>query len=132
MLKKISVLLVTVILISGFSACSIKNNKNTDPTMPAISLTAKETLVHNYFRDKIPEFDFDNTPIEKYKDGLSYVLTVECSEKEYKQYIKKLKKAGFEENVSEADSYYIATDAEGYLAEVSYVTGMLTVYVKKA
>ena len=132
MLKKTLLIFVLLTFLFAVSACDSEYENSDKQGTNNYSYTARETKIYNYFKDRIPEFDFKNEPVEKYDEGISYVLTVRCSEKEYKKYIKKLKKSGFELNSYEAETYYSATDSDGYFAEVTYIEDMLTVYVKKA
>ncbi|MBQ2848007.1 MAG: hypothetical protein IJE74_07105 [Clostridia bacterium] len=128
MFKKFLLFFISLFIILGISACGVENNDKNTSNM--ISFTSKETLIHNYFKDRIPDFNFKNEVVEKYDDGISYILTVKCDKNEFKKYLKKLKKAGFEENVVEAETYYSANDGDGYFIEATYVGEMLTVYVK--
>lgn len=131
MIKKISAIIAVVAAVACLSSCGFNNNA-ADNKPGNVQVTAKSTAVYNHFKDRIPEFKFDNTPVEKYEDGIGYSLSVECSEKEYKSYLKKLKKTGFEINPVEADTYYNATDGKGYFVEVTYVNEMLSVYIGAA
>lgn len=119
---------VIVVFVTILCLCSCKLNG--DKTDSNIAVTAKSTAVFNRFKEKIPKLKFDNEPDEKYNDGFNYVLSVECSQKEFKNCLKKLKKTGFDVNPVEADTYYSASDSEGYFVEVTYVAGMLTLNIK--
>ena len=85
MIKKLSVITVLIAIVVCMGSCGFKNEKAENKTNN-IQVTAKSTAVHNHFKDRIPEFKFDNTPIEKYEDGIGYSLSVKCSKKEYKNY----------------------------------------------
>ncbi len=126
--KFISIIMLTVIALS-FVSCGVNNDKK--QTSPSYSFTQKATLIHNHFKEKLPEYRFKNEPVEKYRDGVSYTLSVTCTLKEFGKYIKKIQKAGFEKNVVEAETYFSANTADGYFAEATYVGDMLTVSVKK-
>ncbi len=130
-MKKIFALFSVILVLLGFSACEIKNG-NESAKKPEYSFTQKETAVHNYFKDKIPDFNFDNEPVERYRDGISYTLSVTCSQNEFKKYVKKLKNNGFEQNAVETETYYSADTDDGFFVEATYVGDMLTVFVKKA
>lgn len=131
MKKVMSALMILIMFVCCFCSCADKNNSGKNEQNYA-AVTAKSTAVYNHFKDRIPELKFKNTPVEKYEDGLSYVLSVKCSEKEYKSCIKKLKKAGFDVSPVETDTYYNASDDTGYFVEVTYVGEMLTVYIATA
>lgn len=131
MIKKTFIFSAVFLILLSFSACGIKNN-NEPSKKSDYSFTQKETAVYNHFKDKIPDYDFDNEPIERYRDGISYTLSVTCSQNEFKKYIKKLKSIGFEQNAVETKTYYSANTDDGYFVEVTYVGEMLTVFVKKA
>ncbi|MBQ2903977.1 MAG: hypothetical protein IJD78_01725 [Clostridia bacterium] len=128
MMKKITAILLTSAAVLCFCSCGVRNDKPDDKNI-SVSITAKSTAVHNHFKDRIPEFGFKNRTVEKYEDGIGYSLSVKCSKGEYKSYLKKLKKSGFEINPVEADTYYSAADDKGYYAEVTYVGEMLSVYI---
>lgn len=128
MIKKLSAVIAVVAAVACLSSCGFNNNIAEKKPGNA-QVTAKSTAVYNHFKDRIPEFKFDNTPVEKYEDGFGYSLSVKCSEREYKNYLKKLKKTGFETNPVEADTYYSASDDKGYFVEVTYVGEMLSVYI---
>ncbi len=129
MFKKLLVLISVATVLLSFCSCSLGNDKNQQ--IPSYSFTQKVTLIHNHFKEKLPEYNFKNEPVEKYRDGVSYTLSVTCSLKEFGKYIKKIQKAGFEENVVEAETYFSANTNDGYFVEVTYVGDMLTAFVKK-
>ena len=129
MIKKISSLLLVLLISVSFISCGADNSGK--KSAPSYSFTQKLTLIHNYFKEKLPDYDFKNEPAEKYRDGVSYTLSVSCSLKEFKKYVKKLKKAGFEENITEVETYFSANTADGYYVEAMYAVDMLTVCVKK-
>ncbi len=131
MMKKIFIISAVLLMVFSFSACEIKNSDKTQ-SKSEYSFTQKETAVYNYFKDKIPDFNFDNEPVERYRDGISYTLSVTCSQNEFKKYVKKLKNNGFVQNTVEAETYFSADTDDGYFVEVTYVGDMLTVFVKKA
>lgn len=128
-MKKICVLFFLFAVLICFCSCGVSNDMDKDKIKNNAVVTEQSTAVYNYFKDRIPEFGFKNEPVEKYDDGLNYILSVECSQKEYKSCIKKLKKAGFNLQSVEADTYYSAVDEEGYFVEVAYVGEMLTLYI---
>lgn len=128
MLKKFISVLFALMILFSFCSCSFNSEKK---QTSSYSFTQKATVIHNHFKDKIPDFDFKNEPVEKYRDGYSYTLSVTCKLKEFDKYVKKLKKAGFEENVLEAETFFSANSQDGYFVEVTYVGDMLTVFVKK-
>ncbi len=132
MIKRISAAILSFLFLLCLCSCNLDNEKENDGLKNNATVTAKSTAVHNHFKDRVPEFDFNNKPVEKYEDGLSYSLSVKCSDREYSSYLKKLKKAGFEVNPIEADTYYSASDEKGYFVEVTYVNEMLTVYIGTA
>ncbi len=126
MKKKIFAVIAVFIAILCLCSCKVGGERIENN----ITVAAKSTAVFNRFKEKIPKLKFDNEPDEKYNDGFSYVLSVECSQKEFKNCLKKLKKTGFDVNPIEADTYYSASDSEGYFVEVTYVAGMLTLNIK--
>ena len=128
MIKKLTVAVLAAAVVFSFCSCSFGNDKAEDKNI-SISITAKSTAVHNHFKDRVPEVSFKNKVTEKYEDGLGYSLSVKCSKSEYRSYLKKLKKSGFEINPVEAETYYSASDGNGYYAEVTYVGEMLSVYI---
>lgn len=134
MIKKLSAALFVLMFAFSLCSCGFKNDNKDNSKKPQVNveITAKSTAIHNHFKDRIPEADFKNTPNEKYEDGYSYSLSVKCSAREYKNYLKKIKKAGFEVNPVEADTYYSARDGKGYFVEMTYVAEMLTVYIGMA
>lgn len=132
MIKKLSAVFFLLLILLSFCSCNSDREKEKGNLKNNISVTEKSTAVYNHFKDRIPEYNFDNDPVEKYEDGLSYSLSVKCSEREYKSYLKKLKKAGFEINPVEADTYYNAADDEGYFVEVTYSNEMLIVYIGRS
>lgn len=126
MKKKLYAAIAVFIAILCLCSCKVDGKKIENN----ITVVAKSTAVFNRFKEKIPKLKFDNEPDEKYNDGFNYVLSVECSDKEYKNCLKKLKNSGFNVNPIEADTYYSASDSEGYFVEVTYVAGMLTLNIK--
>lgn len=132
MIKKISAVILSISVMICLCSCNFDGEKEKGNSENGILVTAKSTAVHNHFKDRIPEFGFENDPVEKYEDGFSYSLSVKCSQKEYKSYLKKLKKTGFEVDAVEADTYYSASDEDGYFVEVTYVGEMLSVYIQTA
>lgn len=128
MFKKITAGICVFALLFTLSACSLNKNGG---GATAETTTVKETRIHNYFKDALPEFDFKNEPSEEYNEGISYVLRVNASNKEVAKYIKKLKSAGFDQNVTEAENYYAAKNADGYSLELTYIDDILTLHIKK-
>lgn len=128
MLRKSLAICVLFALIFVFSSCEIKSGNNN--SAETYSFTQKETFIYNNFKDKLPEFKFDNEPVERYRDGMSYTMNVTCTQKEFEKYTKKLKKEGFEENLVEAQTYFSASSEDGFFVEATYVGDMLTVLVK--
>ena len=129
MIKNTVLVLLVAVVAFSFASCGVNNNKN--QSTPSYSFVQKSTFVHNYFKEKLPEYNFKNEPVEKYRDGTSYTLSVTCSLKEFGRYVKKLKKAGFEENITEAETYFSANNTDGVYVEAMYVGDMLTVMIKK-
>lgn len=129
MLKKIFVFLIVIITVFSLGSCGIKNEKNKQ-TDTSYSFTQKPTAVKNYFKEKLPEFNFSEEPVERYRDGISYTLSVTCSQKEFNKYVNKLKDIGFELNSVEADTYFSANTEDKFFVEVTYIGDMLTVFVK--
>ncbi len=129
MIKKIFAAITLISMLFVFYSCGVNNDKKL--TAPSYSFTQKATLIHNHFKEKLPEFKFKNEPVEKYRDGVSHTLSVTCTLKEFGKYIKKLQKAGFEQNIVEAQTYFSANTSDGYFVEATYVGDMLTVSVKK-
>lgn len=124
--KKIVAVLSLAAFLFCFSACSIKKD-NTDSSLSSTLTTFQQsTLYRNDFKDKLPDFKFDETPAEKYNDGSSYFFSVECSKNEYNKYVEKLKKCGFKNVYAESSGYFYALDNEKYTAELFYVDGVLT------
>lgn len=131
MLKKIISAALAVLLLAGLSACSIKDDTS-DKTRFSVSTTVlRETRIHNYFKDMLPDFEFENQVSESYEESVKYIFNVECSERECKKYIEALKEAGFVNSATETESYYTASTDEGYFVEMTHINGMLTVYTKK-
>lgn len=128
MIKRIAAGICAFALLFALSACNPDKNDNVST---AESTTVKETRIHNYFKDALPEFDFKNEPSEEYNEGISYVLRVESSEKEVKKYLKELKDAGFTESAVESEKYYAARNADRYHIELTHIDGILTLYVRK-
>lgn len=129
MVRKTLAVLTVIPMLFVFYSCGLNNDKN--QTAPSYSFTQKATLVHNYFKEKLPEHKFKNEPVEKYRDGVSYTLSVTCTLKEFGRYVKKLQKAGFDLNVVEAETYFSANTDDGYFVEATYVGDMFTVFVNK-
>ena len=130
MIKKTAAFLIFVVLILSFCSCGIKND-NKIKSSQSYSFTQRVTVIENYFKERLPEFRFSQEPVERYRDGVSFTLSVTSSQKEFGKYVKKLKDSGFELNKVEADTYYSANTEDGFFAEVTYVGDMLTVFVKK-
>lgn len=131
MLKKTSVVLIMILTVVFLCSCGIKDvniQKNPDSSY---SFTQKATVIENYFKEKLPEFNFSDDPVERYRDGVSFTLSVTCSQKEFNKYVKKLKNSGFELNAFEAETYYSANTEDNFFVEATYVGDMLTVFVKK-
>lgn len=133
MLKKISVIFLALIMLFGISACNIKSDdgKGFDKGVTNTESNETPTYYHNTFKDRIPEPDFKETPKERYDDGESYYFTVACTEKEFGNYIKKLKRHGFKNNLVEATGYFYAKDAEEYYTELVYKNGILTATIDR-
>ena len=133
MKRIISVLAACAFILLTASSCSIKKTDNGGVVItaaPTASTTVAQTKMHNDFKDRLPAFKFENEPSEKYDDGMRYILTVKCSKKEYEKYIKEVKKTGFAQNAIEDDGYFCAYDEQGYYAEITYISEMMTVFVK--
>lgn len=127
MFKKFMAVFTSFVIALAFSSCGVKiENKPSS----SYSFTQKETFIHNSFKEKLPEFDFENEPVERYRDGMSFTMNVTCTLKEYEKYTKKLKKEGFDQNLVEAQTYFSANTQDGYFVEATYVGDMLTVFVK--
>lgn len=127
MVKRLIVLSLAILMLVCISSCKLDDNSNPETT----AATAKTTLIYNSFKDKLPDFNFDNEPVENYEEGVRYVISVSSSEREFESYLKKIKKAGFEERAVEAEGYYCAYDSDGYYAEITLVNDMLTVNIKR-
>lgn len=127
MLKRFVAAVSALLIIFSLSSCSIKKGDEN----PEVSVTVKETRVHNNFKDVLPKPDFDGEISENYDEGIKYSFNVKCSEKECEKYIKQLKKAGFVERATETKNYYTAVTEDGYFVEMTYINGNLTVYTKK-
>ncbi len=132
MLKKIfSILLITIIAFSVSSCEMDDNNGGTgNGVVPPV------TMIANEFAQQLPDFDFSEETVESYDESLRYSFSVRCSEKESEKYIKAVKKEGFTEGYPDAapvsgKGYYKASDAEGYMAEIVYKDGVMTVYVTR-
>ena len=133
MKRIISVLAVCAFIMLTACSCSIKKTENggsVNTAAPTASTTAAQTKMHNDYKDRLPAFKFENEPSEKYDDGMRYILTVKCSQKEYEKYIKEVKKTGFAQNAIEDEGYFCAYDEQGYYAEITYIGEMMTVFVK--
>lgn len=128
MMKKNIVIFVLFALVFAFSSCGVKveNNK----TNVLHSFTQKQTYIYNNFKDKLPEFNFEKEPVERYRDGMNFTMSVTCSQKDFEKYTKKLKKEGFDQNLVEAQTYFSASSEDGFFVEATYVGDMLTVLVK--
>ncbi len=126
MLKRISAAFICVAMLITASACNIDKNRDmTFESFTAGSVTEAPTSARNFLKDIIPEFDFKESPAERFS-GSNYTFTVKCSEREYKKYIKELKKCGFIIKVVEDSGYFYAFNSENYLAEVMYVEEIMT------
>ncbi len=128
MQKRFIAICLAIMLITACSSCGIKNDA--DKSTAAYSLTQKETYIHNSFKDRLPDFKFDNEPVERYRDGMSFIMNVTCTQKEFEKYTKKLKKEGFDQDLVEAQTYFSASTEDGFFVKVTYVEDMLTVLVK--
>ena len=126
MLKRFAAAAAVLLVFFSFSSCNVK-----DDEISEVSVTVKETRVHNNFKDVLPKPDFDGEISESYDEGIKYSFNVKCSEKECEKYIKQLKKAGFVERATETKNYYTAVTEDGYFVEMTYINGNLTVYTKK-
>ncbi len=134
MLKKTFVIFLAVIMIFGISACNVESNNGNGFDAGVVTDTVSNetaTYYHNTFKDRIPEPDFKESPKEQYVDGESYYFTVTCTEKEFDNYIKKLKKSGFKNSLVEASGYFYAKDGEGYYTELVYKNGILTATIDR-
>lgn len=132
MLKKIFSILIITIIAFSVSSCEMKENNG--PTENGV--IPPVTKIANEFAGQLPEFKFSEKLIESYDESLSYSFSVECSEKESEKYIKAVKNEGFTEGYPDAapisgKGYYKASNAEGYMAEIVYKNGVLTVYVTR-
>ena len=131
MLKKLSAVLMIALLSLSVSSCSIENGKNKTDNTTINSTTQKITVIYNNFKDVLPEFKFESTPVEKYDEGISYTFSAKCSESDYDKYVKKLKKSGFEINSSDGNGYYAAYNEENYYVESILVGDLITVFIKR-
>lgn len=133
MVKRFFSILFAALLLLSASACNLKTDKGENFKKNETDSVSEEkvTYYHNFFKERIPEPDFEETVKEKYDDGESYSFTVRCSEKEFEKYTKNLKKKGFENNLVEASGYFYAKDSEGYYAELVYKDGILTATVDR-
>ncbi len=130
MLKRISAALLCLAMLLTVSACNIKKDKDSAfESAGTSSATKVSTTAQNFLKDIIPEFDFKESPAESF-NGSNYTFTVECSEREYKKYIKALKKSGFEKNMVDETGYFYAFNSENYLAEVIYIEKFMTVKIE--
>lgn len=129
MMRKLIAAVLTFAFIMGLSACSI--DKKVVNEKENVSTTVKVTKIYNSFKDVLPDFDFDREPVEKYEEGVRYVISVISSKREFESYVKKIKKAGFEERAVEAEGYYCAYDSDGFYVEITLVNDMLTVNIKR-
>lgn len=130
MLKRLFFSSILILMVFSLYSCGIKNDNIKQPEN-SYSFTQKATVVRNYFKDKLPEFKFSENPVERYRDGENFVLSVTCSQKEFNKYVKKLKGSGFDQNAVEVETYYSANTEDGFYVEATYVGDMLTVFVKK-
>lgn len=128
MVKRLIAAGFAIAMIFCFTSCKLNDNLNDETSTTA---TTKVTLIYNNFKDVLPDFDFDNEPVENYEEGVRYVISVRSSKRELENYIKKIKKAGFEERAVEAEGYYCAYNS-GYYVEITLVNDMLTVNIKRA
>lgn len=129
---KFALAMFALVLLFGASACNIKNENGGLAESTASEIIAQSTLYHNSFKDRIPEFKFDETPVEKYNDGTNYIFTVKCSEREFEKYVKRLKENGFDQKMVDETGYFYAYDSENYVAELTHIDGVLTAKIKKA
>lgn len=129
MVKKLIAILTVIPMLVAFYSCGVRNDKN--QVVESYSFSQKATQIYNHFKEKLPEYKFKNEPVEKYRDGLSYTLSVSCTLKEFGKYVKKLEKSGFDVNAVKAQTYFTASTYDGYFVEATYVGDMLTVLVKK-
>ena len=130
MLKKISAAVLVAIIALSFCACNdIDNNgfvfDSDETTMQTV------TKIHNNFKDVLPKFRFGSEPIENYREGLSYSFSAECSERNFKKYVKALQKAGFEIGSAEANGYFSAKSTDNFYVEATLVSGKITVFIKR-
>lgn len=128
MVKRLIAAGFVIIMFVGFTSCKLKDDMNDETST---TVTSKVTLIYNSFKDVLPDFNFDNEPVENYEEGVRYVISVPSSKRELENYIKKIKKAGFEERAVEAEGYYCAYNS-GYYVEITLVNDMLTVNIKRA
>lgn len=130
MFKRITALLLVMSISVLIGACSVKNNETKDENKTRTT-TEQVTLIRNSFKETLPSFRFKNEIKETYVDGMSYKFTAECSQEEADKYIEKVKKAGFTVNPAEGTNYYSARTEDYYSAEITYISGILTVLCKR-
>lgn len=128
MLKKAVALCLVLASVFVVSSCRVENKK--DKISDTYSFTQRVTYIHNHFKDSLPEFKFENDPVERYEDGMSFVMNVVSSQKEFDKYKKKLVKEGFDQELVEAQTYFSAVNGNGLFVKATYVGDMLTVMVK--
>lgn len=131
--KRLFSFLVVVILLFSFAACN-QSEKNPDVSNNAVIPPA--TQISNEFAQQLPEFKFKENVIDSYDESLRYSFSVECSEREAKNYIKAVKDEGFvngypEQTPVSGNGYYKASNDEKYMIEIVYKNGILTVYVTR-
>lgn len=128
MFKKIIAAVISAALLFGFASC------NTDGQFSGSGQSESTTVltkIYNSFKDVLPSFGFDSTPVEKYEEGLSYSFSAKCSSKKFEKYIKKVKENGFTNRAAEDDGYFSAYNAEKYYVEITLVNENITVFVKR-
>lgn len=132
MFKRIFAAVMLLLIAISISSCSVDKQKTEDDVAVSAATTQKVTVIYNDLKDVLPDFKFDGEPVEKYREGVSYTFSAVCSESDCEKYIKKVKKAGFEENAVEAKGYYAAYNEENFYVEITLVGDLITVYIKRA
>lgn len=130
MLKKITAMLLLLVIIFSFAACKDVEGGEGNGVIPA------STKIANEFALQLPEFDFSSDIVDSYDESLRYSFSVECSKSEFKKYINAVKDAGFvlgfpEQQPVSGDGYYKASNDKGYMIEIVHKADVLTVYMTR-
>lgn len=130
MLKKITAMLLLLVIIFSFAACKDVEGGEGNGVIPA------STKIANEFALQLPEFDFSSDIVDSYDESLRYSFSVECSKSEFKKYINAVKDAGFvlgfpERQPVSGDGYYKASNDKGYMIEIVHKADVLTVYMTR-